>query len=114
MRARGNASTMKNKKKEKVIEYESELGSSFDLVLREAGELYQGEGRLKKTYDRFAKYLDDLGVSYSLVGGYALILHGVRRFTEDIDLLVTNEGLTKLHKELIGRGYVLVTPESGN
>ena len=105
---------MKNKNKEKVIEYESELKRSFDLVLRESEELYQGEGRLKKTYDRFAKCLDDLGVSYSLVGGYALILHGVRRFTEDIDLLVTNEGLTKLHKELIGRGYVLVTPESRN
>src|SRR4030067_1522635 len=112
MRARGNASTMKNKKKEKVIEYERELESSFDLVLREAGELYQGEGRLKKTYDRFAKCLHDLGVSYSLVGGYALILHGVRRFTEDIDLLVPGEGLNTIHEDLIGRGYVRVSPES--
>src|SRR4030043_1943508 len=105
---------MRKKTKGRIFAYESELETSFDLVLREAGELYQGPGRLKKTYDRFAKCLDDLGVSYSLVGGYALILHGVRRFTEDIDLLVTNEGLTKLHKELIGRGYVLVTPESRN
>ena len=114
MRARGNASTMKNKKKEKVIEYERELESSFDLVLREAGELYQGEGRLKKTYERLAKCLDELDISYSLVGGYALILHGVRRFTEDIDLLVSKEGLDRLHKELIGRGYVRVSPESRN
>jgi hypothetical protein len=28
--------TMKQKNKEKVIEYESELESSFDLILREA------------------------------------------------------------------------------
>jgi hypothetical protein len=105
---------MKDKKKEKVIEYERELESSFDLVLREAGELYQGEGRLKKTYKRLAKCLNELGISYSLVGGYALILHGVRRFTEDIDLLVTNVGLIKLHEELIGRGYVRVSSESRN
>src|SRR3989304_888932 len=105
---------MKNKNKEKVIEYESELKRSFDLVLRESEELYQGEGRLKKTYDRFAKYLDDLGVSYSLVGGYALILHGVRRFTEDIDLLVSLEGLDRIHKKLIGRGYIQVAPEGRN
>jgi len=55
-----------------------------------------------------------LGISYSLVGGYALILHGVRRFTEDIDLLVSRDGLAKLHKELAGRGYVLAAPGSRN
>jgi hypothetical protein len=104
---------MKNKNKEKAIEYESELESSFDLVLREAEELYQGEGRLKKTYERLAKCLDELGIPYSIVGGYALILHGVRRFTEDIDL-VSKEGLDRLHKKLIGRGYVRVSPESRN
>jgi hypothetical protein len=104
----------KNKTKDKVFTYESELESSFDLVLREADQLYQGEGRLKKTYKRLAKYLDKLGVSYSLVGGYALILHKVRRFTEDIDLLVSKEGLDRIHKELIGRGYVQVAPESRN
>src|SRR3990170_6120437 len=114
MRARGNHLMMKNKKKEKVIEYERELESSFYLVLREAGELYQGEGRLKKTYERLAKCLGELDISYSLVGGYALILHGVRRFTEDIDLLVSKEGLDRLHKGLVGRGYVQVTPGGRN
>jgi hypothetical protein len=41
---------MKNKNKEKVIEYESELESSFDLVLREAGELYQGEKWVRRKF----------------------------------------------------------------
>lgn len=97
-----------------VRTYESELDKSFDFVLSEAGQLYQGQGRLRKTYERLAKRLDELGISYSLVGGYALILHGVRRFTEDIDLLVSREGLAKLHKELTGRGYVLAAPGSRN
>lgn len=98
----------------KIHSYENELESSFDMVLAEGDQLYQGGGRLKKTYVRLAKHLDELGVSYSLVGGYALILHGVRRFTEDIDLLVSSEGLSKLHKELVGRGYVRVAPKSRN
>ena len=100
--------------KNKVHNYEGELEASFDVVLDEADQLYEGQGRLKKTYERLAKRLDELNVPYSLVGGYALILHGVRRFTEGIDLLVSNEGLAKLHEELIGRGYVQVSPGSRN
>jgi len=105
---------MKNIRNTKTSSYESELDNSFDLVLKEADELYRGQGRLRKTYKRFAKHLDELGISYTLVGGYALILHGVRRFTEDIDILVSREGLEKLQKELIGRGYIQVAPEGRN
>ena len=94
--------------------YEAELESSFDLVLKEAEDLYQSEGRLKKTYGRLTRCLNEMGVSYTLIGGYALIFHGVRRFTEDIDLLVSKEGLDRLHKGLIGRGYVQAAPGSRN
>src|SRR3990167_9517818 len=105
---------MKKGGRKKPRVYETELAASFDLVLKEAEELYQGEGRLKKTYERLTKNLDEMGVSYTLIGGYALILHGVRRFTEDIDLLVSKEGLGRLHKGLVGRGYVQVTPGGRN
>jgi hypothetical protein len=98
----------------RVRPYESELENSFDSVVREADRLFQGEGRLRKTYDRLVKRLDELDVSYCLIGGYALILHGVRRFTEDIDILISSEGLAKLHGELVGRGYVRVAQGSRN
>jgi hypothetical protein len=35
-----------------------------------------------------ARHLDDAGVNYALVGGYAIAAHGFNRFTEDIDILV--------------------------
>ena len=97
-----------------VVAYEREVTRSFDFVVSEAEQLHQGQGRLRKTYDRLTRRLEELGVSYGLVGGYALILHGVRRFTEDIDVLVSGKDLDKLHEQLIGRGYVRVAPGSRN
>ena len=86
--------------------YEQELEGSFPAVLREADALYGGTGRLQQTYQRLAARLHDLGISSELVGGYALILHGVRRFTEDIDLLIRPRDLAVLRDSLIGAGYV--------
>ena len=37
---------------------------------------------------RVARYLDEAGVEYALIGGYALAAHGLVRLTEDIDILV--------------------------
>jgi hypothetical protein len=36
----------------------------------------------------------------------ALFHHGYRRFTEDVDLLVTREGLKRIHEELDGLSYL--------
>jgi len=35
-----------------------------------------------------ARFLDEAGAEYALVGGYAIAAHGFSRFTEDIDILV--------------------------
>ncbi|MGB9442128.1 MAG: nucleotidyl transferase AbiEii/AbiGii toxin family protein [Desulfobacterales bacterium] len=106
--------TKNSEYEEKVISYEHQLSRSFNFVIREAEQLYQGQGRLRKTYDRLTKRLEALGVAYGVVGGYALIVYGVRRFTEDIDVLVSGEGLDRLHKQLVGLGYVRVAPGSRN
>lgn len=37
---------------------------------------------------RIARLLDEEGVAYALIGGYALALQGIVRLTEDIDILV--------------------------
>lgn len=36
----------------------------------------------------------------------ALFFHGYRRYTEDVNLLVTRDGLRELHSKLDGNGYV--------
>jgi hypothetical protein len=89
-----------------MTNYEQELEGSFENVIREADSLYEGHGRLQKTYDRLAARFEELDISYCLVGGYALILHEVRRFTEDIDILLQPDRLPVLREQLIGQGYV--------
>ena len=37
---------------------------------------------------QLARLLNDAGVEYALVGGYAIAAHGFNRFSEDIDILV--------------------------
>lgn len=87
------------------IVYEADLAASPDLVLREADALYEGRGRLQMTCDRLARRFDSLGVPCRLVGGYALILHGIRRFTEDVDLLVRPADMDRILEHLVGKGY---------
>lgn len=66
---------------------------------------FQNEGEVQKSLRRITARLNDLGIDYAVVGGMALFLHGFRRFTEDVDILVTREGLAKIHEKLEGSGY---------
>jgi len=45
------------------------------------------------------------GIEYATIGAIALNRHGYRRFTEDIDLLLTKEGLERFRERLVGLGY---------
>lgn len=62
---------------------------------------------MNETLRRLAQDLDANGIAYSVVGAVALNQHGYRRFTEDIDVLMTREGLRTFTETLVGRGYRL-------
>ncbi len=49
--------------------------------------------------------LRELNVPHAVMGGMALVAHGYRRTTEDVDILVTQEGLTAIHRSVVGLGY---------
>ncbi len=72
---------------------------------QEGLRFFMGEGILNETLRRVAKDLENHGIDYSLIGAVALNNYGYRRFTEDIDLLLTREGLEKFRNELVGKGY---------
>jgi hypothetical protein len=50
--------------------------------------------------------LSEEGISFAVIGALALRHYGYVRLTEDIDILLTPEGLEKLHATLVGKGLV--------
>ena len=74
-------------------------------VYAEGLRYFMGEGNLNKTLARLANDLEQCGIDYMVIGAIALLAHGYPRFTEDIDLVMTSEGLQKFHDELVGLGY---------
>ena len=85
-------------------------GLSVSEVYAEGLRYFMGEGVINKTLARLSRDLDDNGIDYAVIGAVALLAHGYPRFTEDIDLVLTPEGLNELHKKLIGLGYIPAFP----
>jgi hypothetical protein len=85
--------------------YERRLHSSTRWALSEGERFFKGESEVQQALEAIAAKLDALGIAYTVVGGLALSAHGFRRFTEDVDLLVTRDGLKQLQQALIGHGY---------
>jgi len=89
-----------------VIPYEKRLDQDRRWALLEGSMHFEKESAVYTSLARIAKRLDELNIRYALVGGMAMFLHGYRRFTEDVDILVTREGLKTIHDRLEGLGYL--------
>ena len=74
--------------------------------LKEGSEFFQHEGDIYETLRRLVEELDENGLDYALIGGLALVAHGYRRFTEDVDILMTSEALQIFRERLLGHGYL--------
>ncbi len=82
-----------------------QLIASPVLAYQEGLSFFMGEGIINETLRRVTKDLENHGIDYDVIGAIALNQHGYRRFTEDIDLLMTPAGLEKFQNELVGLGY---------
>lgn len=89
-----------------MIAYEQRLDRDIDWALKEGSMHFEERSAVHQALRKIARRLEELGVPYALAGGMAMFFHGYRRFTEDVDILVTPEGLREIHRQLEGRGYV--------
>src|SRR3954449_8211387 len=89
-----------------MLSYETQLDGDLDFALDEASMHFSETNAVHKTLKNISRRLDELGLPYAIVGGMAMFAHGFRRFTEDVDLLVTEEGMQRIHDKLEGLGYV--------
>ena len=75
---------------------------------------FEEKSAVHLTLRKITERLDELAVSYAVAGGMALFYHGFRRFTEDVDILVTPEGLKQIQENLEGLGYLPLFAGSRN
>lgn len=89
----------------RMTAYETRLNADPRWALSEGSRHFEDRSAVHDTLRRIAKRLNELGIPYAVSGGMALFHHGLRRFTEDVDVLVSREGLKRIHESLSGLGY---------
>ena len=94
--------------------YEDLLGRQLQWALREGSMHFEEKSAVHLTLRKITERLRELKIPYAVAGGMALFFHGFRRFTEDVHILVTREGLEEVHRHLEGLGYVPVFSGSRN
>jgi hypothetical protein len=95
-----------------VVPYEKRLASDARWALSEGSRFFEGKSAVQEALRKITARLDELGIPYAIADGMALFNHGYRRFTEDVDILVTRQGLTAIHTQLEGLGYLPPFPKS--
>lgn len=87
-----------------AVDYQT-LVSSPVAAYAEGLRFFNGTGMLNDALSRLVRDLERTGIDYAVIGAIALNQHGYRRFTEDIDLLMTRDGLELFRERLVGLGY---------
>jgi hypothetical protein len=82
-----------------------ELIASPTAAYDEGLAFFRGRGALNTALRRIVADSDRNGIEYAIIGAIALNQHGYRRFTEDIEVLMTQEGLKRFREQLVGPGY---------
>jgi hypothetical protein len=89
-----------------TIAYEQLLNGQLQWALQEGSMHFEEKSAVHLTLRKITQRLAELKIPYAVAGGMALFFHGFRRFTEDVDILVTEEGLQQIRRHLEGLGYV--------
>jgi hypothetical protein len=97
-----------------VEPYESAVRRGGAAALRDASRFFMHNDPVYQTLTDFARRLEELRIPYAIAGGMALVAHGYRRTTEDVDVLVSPEGLAQIQEKLTGLGYRPVFAGSKN
>ena len=87
--------------------YEARLQDDYLILLKEASNYYMARGDVFTTLQNLTRRLEEERIPYALIGGLALAAHGFVRMTQDVDILMTREGLKSFKQRFLGRGYVL-------
>jgi len=78
--------------------------------LREIGMFFQSKDPVHGALRRLVRRLDKAGIAYCVMGAMAVNLHGARRTTDDVDILLTGADLERFRQQMVPKYY---TPVEG-
>lgn len=84
----------------------AKLRENFEKALQNMDDFAKGEAPPQKAAKRIARALEELGIPYVVAGGLAVAAHGLQRFTEDVGLILTRQGLEAFKARWLGAGWV--------
>lgn len=85
---------------------------NFWQRLKEIDQL-QGRGEpVHETLQRLVSRLHRAGIPYAIMGGMAVSAHGYHQATDDVDVLLTSQGLDQFREQWVGVAYEQVPGRS--
>lgn len=83
-----------------------ELDRRVDAVLDFLGDFFMSKSPVHRAAEDIARRLEEGGIDYAIAGALSLGVYGLVRATEDVDILITRDGLERFKESWLGRGYV--------
>lgn len=71
-----------------------------------------GKSPIHRAAANLARALRELDIPFAIAGAMAANAHGHLRTTQDVDVLLTQEGLRRFKERWLGRGWVEIFPGS--
>jgi len=88
-----------------VLPYERQLDEDLRWALCEGSRHFEEKSLVFEALHKIVRRLQALAIPYAVAGEVAMFKHGLRRFTEIVEILVTNADLLTIHRNLVGNGY---------
>ena len=73
--------------------------------LQEIGVFFENKSPQHKAMKRLAQPLEKAEIPYAIMGAMAVNAHGARRTTDDVDVLLTREGLEQFRHQFVGKTH---------
>lgn len=89
-----------------IVEQIAKAFSTTDDNVEKRLLKYDEEIALISTARKLAEHLDKHEMEYAIIGGLALNVHGFKRQTVDVDILLTEQNLNNFHAKLKYNGFV--------
>jgi hypothetical protein len=85
---------------------------SFMRRLQEIGMFFENRSPQHQSMRRLVRRLEKAGIPYAIMGAMAVNAHGAKRTTEDVDVLLTADGLNRFRNQIVPRFYKCVEGRS--